>query len=233
MNARAIAGVVTIALLSGAAPPADRSASPVAIDRRRDRLDAAEAEAMRLIAMMQGPYRWPAIVALLRPGPIEDIVHTQAALAGLRPSLRDRLAVLRGEIARARALGVPAPRAAAYRLPVAGDLVTAFGAVSEAGVRSRGLSFAVPPGAPVIAPAGGVVRYAQAFRGYGGTVIVDHGRGWTSVLTGLGTLAVRPGVRLRGGARIGTARRGGNRQVTLELRRHGEPVDAAALIRAR
>jgi septal ring factor EnvC (AmiA/AmiB activator) len=91
----------------------------------------------------------------------------------------------------------------------------------------------VPPAAPVIAPAGGVVRYAQAFRGYGGTVIVDHGRGWTSVLTGLGTLAVRAGGRVRGGARIGTARRGGNRQVTLELRRHGEPVDAAALIRGR
>jgi len=233
MRARAIVGVVTIALLSGAALPAKRTPAPAAIDRQRDRLEAAEAEAMRLLAAVQGAPRLPAIVALLRPGSIEDIVHIHAVLTGMQPQWRDRLAVLRGEIARGRALGVPATGAAAYRLPVAGDLVMGFGAVSEAGVRSRGLSFAVPPGAPVIAPAGGVVRYAQAFRGYGGTVIVDHGRGWTSVLTGLGTLAVRPGLRVRGGARIGTARRGGNRQVTLELRRRGEPVDAAALIRER
>lgn len=233
MRARAIVGVVTIALLSGAALPAKRTPAPVAIDRQRDRLEAAKAEAMRLLAAVQGAPRLPAIVALLRPGSVEDIVHIQAALAGMQPQWRGRLAALRGEIARGRALGVPATGAAVYRPPVAGDLVMGFGVVSEAGVRSRGLSFAVPPGAPVIAPAGGVVRYAQAFRGYGGTVIVDHGRGWTSVLTGLGTLAVQPGLRVRGGARIGTARRGGNRQVTLELRRRGEPIDAAALIRGR
>jgi septal ring factor EnvC (AmiA/AmiB activator) len=174
----------------------------------------ADASQRLLAALVQAP----TVAILVQPGSVDDLIHLRAALAGLGQQLAARTAD--------RGSG-----AAAYRLPVAGRLVTGFGTVSEAGVRSRGLTFAVPPGAAVVAPAGGVVRYAQAFRGYGGTVIVDHGRGWTSVLTGLGTLGVRTGARVGGGTAIGTARRTGQPHVTVELRRRGEPVDAMALIR--
>jgi len=230
MKARAI-GVVAMALLPGAGLPA---VSPVSAEHsgRSIRADRTMVSVAPLLAAMQAVAQVPAIATLVQPGSIDDLIHRRAALAGLRRELASRIAQVRrqGIVDDQRGTPAVAATASVYRLPVMGRLVTRFGALSEAGMRSRGLTFAVAPGAPVVAPAAGVVRYAQAFRGYGGTVIVDHGAGWTSVLTGLGTLAVRPGGRVRGGATIGAARRGGTPHVTVELRRRGEPVDAARLI---
>ncbi|MFS0772448.1 murein hydrolase activator EnvC family protein [Sphingomonas sp. 1P08PE] len=123
-----------------------------------------------------------------------------------------------------------APPAALYRLPVQGRLVTGFGEISEAGVRSRGLTIAASAEAPVVAPADGVIRYAGAFRGYGRIVIVDHGGGWTSLVTGMGPLAVVLGQNVRAGDTLGQVGAGEEPRVTVELRRRGRPIDAAALV---
>ena len=126
----------------------------------------------------------------------------------------------------------PAPPRGVYRRPVTGDLIVGFDELSHSGVRSRGLTFATRAGARVVAPAGGIVRYAHRFRGYGMIVILDHGQGWSSLLTGLGVLAVKPGDRIAAGATIGAAPRE-EPQITVELRRRGRPVDAAALMGSR
>ena len=87
--------------------------------------------------------------------------------------------------------------------------------------------------ATVVAPAAGTVRYAAPFRGYGGIVILDHGEGWTSLVTGLGALAVHTGERVEAGAvlgRAGNGRGGAAPRVTVELRRDGRPMDIAALL---
>lgn len=142
------------------------------------------------------------------------------------------LATLPGPLPRPLAPDVRPPRSApaAYRLPVAGRLVTGLDEISEAGVRARGLSFATAPGAPVVAPAAGTIRFARPFRGYGTIVIIDHGAGWTTLVTGLGGVGVAPGQRVAAGAAIGTAARGDAPVVTVELRRRGRPVDIAALL---
>jgi septal ring factor EnvC (AmiA/AmiB activator) len=118
---------------------------------------------------------------------------------------------------------------APYRLPVDGRLVTGFGEVSPGGVTSRGLTFAVDGEARVIAPAAGKVIFAGPFRDYGLVVIVDHGGGWTSLLSGLGRLDVRVGVPVAKGASLGAAPAGEERTVTVELRRKGRPIDLVAL----
>ena len=123
----------------------------------------------------------------------------------------------------------PAPVRGVYRLPVEGRLVTGLGEISTAGVRSRGLTFVVAPGAPVVAPTGGTVRFAKPFRGYGTIVILDHGDGWTTVVTGLAETTVAPGARVAMGDPIGLAAKGDEPTVTVELRRRGEPVDIASL----
>lgn len=142
------------------------------------------------------------------------------------------LAALPGPLPRPLAPGaaVPARPAGVYRLPVRGRLVTGLDEMSEAGVRSRGLTFAVTPGARVVAPAGGVVLYARRFRSYGTIVIVNHGDGWTSLVTGLATAGVRAGERVAAGAPLGTAAGGEDPRVTVELRRRGRPMDIAALL---
>jgi septal ring factor EnvC (AmiA/AmiB activator) len=73
------------------------------------------------------------------------------------------------------------------------------------------------------------VAYAAPFRGYGYVLIIDHGRGWSTVITDLASLQVRPGQTVRRGAVVGRA--GGNRPtLTVELRRDGRPIPFAQLI---
>ena len=116
-----------------------------------------------------------------------------------------------------------------YRLPVAGKLVTGLGELSDAGVRSRGLTIVTQPGAAVIAPAAGRVAYAGPFRSYGTIVILDHGGGWTTLVTGLGATSVAVGAQVAQGAAIGSAPRRDDPQVTVELRRRDRSVDMVPL----
>jgi murein hydrolase activator len=116
-----------------------------------------------------------------------------------------------------------------YSLPVEGRILTGVGEISDGGVHARGLTFETRAEAPVIAPAGGRVVYAAPFRRYGNVVIIDHGRGWLTVLTDLGSLGVRAGQTVARGSPIGRAGAGAP-HVTVELRRNGRPVPVAQLI---
>lgn len=116
-----------------------------------------------------------------------------------------------------------------YRLPATGRLLTGFGEVFESGVRAGGLTFTAAAGSRVAAPAAGRIAYAGPFRGYDRIVIIDHGRGWLSLITGLAALGVDQGASVIAGAPLGTAR-GGKRGLTVELRQGGRPVDIAALL---
>lgn len=114
-------------------------------------------------------------------------------------------------------------RLADYRLPVQGRLITGTGEISDAGVHARGLVFEVDSATPVHAPAPGRVAYAGRFRGYGEIVIVDHGGGWTSVVTNLTRREVEAGAQVGAGALLGRTGSGASR-VAVELRHGGKPV---------
>jgi septal ring factor EnvC (AmiA/AmiB activator) len=116
-----------------------------------------------------------------------------------------------------------------YTLPVTGRLITGVGEISDGGVHSRGLTFATEAATRVVAPANGRVLYAAPFRSYGNVVIMDHGRGWSTVVTNLGTLQVAVGQSVRRGATLGRTGQGSS-DVTVELRRAGRPVPIAQLI---
>ncbi len=163
-----------------------------------------------------------------------DIVDRMAE-RGEAHATASELVALAGPTARPLAPGAmgPAIPPGTYRLPVQGKVAGGFGEISDSGVRARGITLATVPYAPVVAPAGGEVRYAGRFRGYGGIVIVHHGAGWTSLVTGLGGVAVRPGQRVAAGAVLGRAGQGRNGvepRVTVELRRNGRPMDIAAIL---
>lgn len=153
-------------------------------------------------------------------------------------SLRDRLAALSGPLLRParpdRAAALPPERQASdgspppYRLPVIGQLVTGMGEVSDSGVRSRGLTLMTQPGAQAVAPTAGRIAFAGPYRGYGQILIIDHGEGWTTLITGLHRLTARVGDSVRQGDPVGVT--GPERpNVTVELRRNGRPVDIVPL----
>lgn len=161
-----------------------------------------------------------------------DLVDRMAQDGAAQTTASD-LAALPVPLARPLAPGVTGsvPQPGTYRLPVRdARLVSGFGELSSAGVRARGLTLATEPRATVMAPADGVVRYARRYRGYGDIVILDHGGGWTSLVTGLGALAVRPGMRVTAGTPLGRAGEGESPRVSVELRRRGQPMDIAALL---
>lgn len=153
-------------------------------------------------------------------------------------NLRQRLAALPGPIMRpprpaeSEVMNAPsAPAVAgadrppgAYQLPVAGRTIAGFGAIRGGGTQSAGITLAPRASAQIIAPAGGRVAFAGPYRGYGRIVIIEHGGGWTSLVTGLGRVDVQVGQQLVSGSPLGIAA-ARNPAVTLELRRAGEPVN--------
>ena len=117
-----------------------------------------------------------------------------------------------------------------YRLPVVGAIVTGLGEVSESGIRSRGITVATQPGAQIVAPARGRIAFAGPYRGYGQIIILDHGGGWSSLITDMGRLSVSIGQDVSQGAPVGLAPTNAAPTVTIELRRQGRPVDLLALV---
>ncbi len=185
---------------------------------------AADRENERALALAEEARDLDTLVARLdRAGSLRAEL---AALAGplLRPENPARARV--SEV-RPRAANTGAP--AGYMLPVAGQIVTGFGAATSSGALSQGIAIAPRPGAQVIAPSRARVAFAGPFRGYGRIVILEHNAGWTSLVTGLARVDVAVGDELVGGAPLGVA--GGEQPVvTLELRRGSEPVNPLELV---
>jgi len=123
----------------------------------------------------------------------------------------------------------PARPRVPYLLPVEGRLVTGVGEISDGGVHARGLTFETAPNAPVVAPANGRILYAARFGGYANVVIIDHGRGWATVVTNLASIDVAAGQMVRRGDPLGNAGAGAPR-VSIELRHQGQPVPIAGLL---
>ena len=61
-------------------------------------------------------------------------------------------------------------------------------------------------------------------------VILEHDGGWSSLLTGLGALAVEVGDRVVQGSPVGSAGPG-RPVVTVELRKDGQPVNPMAYLK--
>jgi septal ring factor EnvC (AmiA/AmiB activator) len=119
----------------------------------------------------------------------------------------------------------PAPRPPFdYQLPAAAPVTEGLAAISDSGVRSRGLTLATPRGAPVTAPADGIVKFSGPFRDYDGVLIIDHGGGWISLIVNIGS-PLRQGERVRIGDGIGRAL--GPLQV--ELSQNGRRISPALI----
>jgi septal ring factor EnvC (AmiA/AmiB activator) len=93
------------------------------------------------------------------------------------------------------------------RSPTPGRLVRSFGRIKDdrygTFTQNDGLDLEAPLGAEVKAVLKGKIVYADWFRGYGKLMIVDHGRGFTSLYAHLGEYAVRVGESVGEGETIG------------------------------
>jgi septal ring factor EnvC (AmiA/AmiB activator) len=91
-----------------------------------------------------------------------------------------------------------------------------------------GASFAVLPGAQVIAPADGKVLFAGPYHKSGQVLILEISTGYDLVLAGLGQVTVRPNDELLAGEPVGTMPgKDGDGRLYFELRRDGKGLDPA------
>ncbi|MBX3689756.1 peptidoglycan DD-metalloendopeptidase family protein [Dokdonella sp.] len=120
------------------------------------------------------------------------------------------------------------------RWPLAGRIVSAFGAPGEGGRPSSGLLLAAKVGTPVAAVARGRVAFADWLRGYGMVIILDHGDGYLSLYGCNESLLKEVGDWVDAGDTIATSgASGGQRSAGLyfELRSDGKPVDPRRWLR--
>jgi len=103
-------------------------------------------------------------------------------------------------------------------------------------VTHTGVDLFLPQGSEVRAPATGVVRYCGLQDGFGTVVILEHGAGWTTVLAPVSpdTARCRSGEAVLAGdflGRTAAPEEGPEPYLHVELRRRGEAVDPARLMR--
>ncbi len=128
----------------------------------------------------------------------------------------------------------PVPKAGQAQLPVSGFMTVRYGATDEIGAISKGIKIKSRANALIVAPMGGVVEYAGSFKGYGKIVILQHEKGYHSLIAGLGAINTKVGRAVSSGEPIGKMSRNTSNEndITLyyELRYNGKTVNPSKRI---
>lgn len=112
--------------------------------------------------------------------------------------------------------------------PVRGKLVVKYGEKTALGLKSDGWRIRTHGDALVMAPADGVVKFADSFRGFGKIIIMSHKNGYNTVMTNMGSIDALVGQEVLAGEPIG--RMNDNRpEMYLEVRRGDKSVDPGRL----
>ncbi|MEA2407489.1 MAG: hypothetical protein QOE69_1608, partial [Thermoleophilaceae bacterium] len=121
--------------------------------------------------------------------------------------------VLASVVLAASCLAEAAPARAAWVWPVSGDVITAYrnGTDPYATGQHRGIDIAAPVGTPVVAAAGGTVRFAGTAGSSGLTISVRTDDGYDTSYLHLSSAAVHAGARVSSGDRIGAVGTTGTR----------------------
>jgi septal ring factor EnvC (AmiA/AmiB activator) len=206
---------------SAAAAAAEPSAAQAALDERSRQLRDEQRRKQGLAAQMR-----------------RSRAHERSALAELETAARALetavAALPEGEIAppgRAPEIAF-ASLQGRLEAPVRGRVARGFGREVDPEFRTetfrKGVEFGVPHGTPVRAVADGRVLYAGRFRGYGNTVILDHGDQYFTVSAHLSELAVAVGDWVQAGDAVALSGESGSLagpQLYFEVRRGGTALD--------
>ncbi len=113
-----------------------------------------------------------------------------------------------------------------FTWPVRGALVASFGAITDK-IINKGIDIKAPEGAGVRASRSGKVVYCDQFlKGFGKTVIVDHGDNYQTVYSHNSDIMVNVGDQVAQNtviAKVGRTGRAKDPTLHFEIRREGEP----------
>ncbi len=119
-----------------------------------------------------------------------------------------------------------------FRMPTSGRLSSSFGIRRHPILKRRrlhnGQDIAAPHGTPIYAAGAGVVISSEYRRGYGNTVIIDHGKGFTTLYAHCSRLYANEGDKVAEGTKIaavGTTGLSTGPHLHFEVRINGKPVN--------
>ncbi len=142
----------------------------------------------------------------------------RTAEARRRAAERDRLAALPPP-------SIPRGERLAITLPARGQVVGRFGEADQNGSARKGIDVETRSTAQVVAPASGKVVFAGQFKGYGLLLIIAHGDGYHSLLSGLERIDAAVGDKVSAGEPVGKMGSDDRPVLYVEVRRQGEPVN--------
>lgn len=126
------------------------------------------------------------------------------------------------------------PSALGYQWPINGRVTSPFGYRTHPVFGSRklhsGLDVSAPRGTPIAATSGGTVIYTGYRGGYGNTVIVDHGGGFTSLYAHMSEIGISNGAAVDRGdilGRVGATGTATGNHLHFEIRLNGKAVNPA------
>lgn len=117
-------------------------------------------------------------------------------------------------------------------LPVKGNISSHFG-VPRSGGRHTGVDISAPRGTPILATFAGIVTFSGKMRGYGNTIIIDHGNGIESLYGHNYKNLVSEGKNVYKDDQIALVGRSGNASgyhLHFEIRVNGKPIDPLAYL---
>jgi len=121
--------------------------------------------------------------------------------------------------------------------PVKGKILTGFGkgVHAELGTQydSHGIEILVTGQQPIQSVWNGQVVFANAFRGYGNLMIIDHGDGYFSLYAQAAKLLKAVGARVSRGETVAYSGYDGGDTVYFEIRQGGTPENPTAWLRSR
>ena len=108
-----------------------------------------------------------------------------------------------------------------------GQIVSEFGAQRGNGLTSQGLHIKIEDISDVVSLRAGKVVFSGTFRTYGLLLIIEHGQGYHSLLSGFGRIYGQVGDFVRAGEPVGLMGDAAGRGSVLyvEVRRKGKPIN--------
>lgn len=116
------------------------------------------------------------------------------------------------------------------QLPLRGSIRTRYNQKDDFGAKSKGVSIEGSGGALIVAPMGGVIRFAGYFKNYGNMLIIEHKNGYHSLIAGLEKIDTVVDQSVSAGEPLGHLYRsdsGKSPTLYFELRHKGKAIDPA------
>lgn len=149
-------------------------------------------------------------------------------IAELERSSRELEVLIQKKMAERSKAGIVARGSGTLVWPLKGRITSRYGVYRRRGHHHTGVDIAAPHGTPIVAADGGEVIFSGWWDGYGKALVIDHGRGRTTVYGHMSRIYLQVGAQVAKGQTIGLEGSTGystGPHLHFEVRKNGTPVN--------